>query len=317
MEDTFRVKIDKIFGSLSSSPTASTSSSPTSLWYLADERSREKQGWGPSPYQFDWRRSFPDDLSDDGDEAPSSVPRKPRDYNGEEWLEIKTSIGMDSTLDSEEEEDENDIVALAQQLYGYTDDVNDDDGDDSETESDEREELKQTLKRKGNNQDDDDDDSSKLHKRVRLSSHVREDDDSVMETSFSKVTEYQSGIPDYMRNPSKYTRYAFDECEEVDEESNRRAYMEFLNMLRSKDEPMVVDETPLEFPRSVAFAPKRKPMADGKIENMYKGTSDAIDSIEDSNLSAMEEDETETALCVITRHGRRQYRSKDKEHQEE
>ncbi|CAA7049592.1 unnamed protein product [Microthlaspi erraticum] len=198
---------------------------------------------------------------------------------------------MDSTLDSEEEEDENDLVASGQELYGYTDDVNDDD-------SDECEELEPTLKRKGNNEDDD---SSKLYKRVRFSYDFGDDKGS----GSSSETEYLSGIPDYMRNPTKYTRYTFEECEEVDEEYNRRAYMEFLNMLRSKDEAMVVDdETLVEFPRSVAFAPKSKPTPWETIE-------------EDGYVSAMEEDETETALSVITRHGRRQYRARDKEDQEE
>ncbi|CAA7049594.1 unnamed protein product [Microthlaspi erraticum] len=260
--------MDKIFGALSSSSTASTSLPPTpsSLMYLSDdevsnrnEHSREKKGWGPSPSQFDWRRRrLPDDSSDDEDEAPSSSVsrklklkdlrklklkylRKLKDFIRENCLEIKTSIGMDYTVDIVEEEDENDMIALGQ-LYSYTDDVSDDDDDDSETESYEwEEELEPTLKRKGNNLDDD---SSNLHKRVRFSYDVRDDKGSV----------YLSAIPDYMRNPSKYTRYTFDE------ESNRRAYMEFLNLLRCKDEAMAVDdETLVEFPRSVAFAPKRKP----------------------------------------------------------
>ncbi|CAA7049590.1 unnamed protein product [Microthlaspi erraticum] len=227
MEDNFRAKMDKIFGALSSSSTASTSLPPTSLWYLADdkvcnrnEQSRENKAWGPSPYQFDLSRSFPDDLSVDGDEeTPSSVSHKLKDINGEDWREIKTSIGMDSTLDSEEEEDENDLVASGQELYSRTDDVNDDKGYGSSSE-----------------------------------------------------TEDLSGIADCMRSPTKYTRYTFDECEEVDEESSRREYMEYLYMLRITE-----------------------PMPWKTIEE----------------INAMEEDETETAINVTTRH-HRQYRARYK-----
>lgn len=183
--------------------------------------------------------------------------------------------------------------------------------------------LKPILKRKENLAD------SKLQKRVRFTSDTRDDNssggdkDSVMETSSPDEhivrPDYPSGIPDYMRNPSKYTRYTFDEGE-VDEESNRKAYMEFLNMVRSRDEPLV---EPLgELPTSVAFVPKRKPMAESKVENVDKdrhgrrGAVAVISTIEDSTVSAMEEDEMETAQNVITRPGR-QYRTKALEDQDE
>lgn len=93
------MRIDKIFGSLSSS---SASSSPlSSLWCLADdeidktERSGEKEASGSRPPE-----NVPEDLSVDEDEGESSVSQKPNDYNDEEW-EIKSSIGMDTTLDME------------------------------------------------------------------------------------------------------------------------------------------------------------------------------------------------------------------------
>lgn len=183
--------------------------------------------------------------------------------------------------------------------------------------------LKPILKRKESQAD------SKLQKRVRFSSDVRDDnstggeEDSVMVTSSHDESIVQrdnpSGVPDYVRNPSKYTRYTFDEGE-VDEESNRKAYMEFLNMIRSRDEPL---EDPLvELPRSVAFVPKKKPTAEGKVRDTdkgYEGRRGAIaiiDAIEDSTVSAMEEDEPETALNVVRRPGR-QYRARAKEDQEE
>lgn len=129
---------------------------------------------------------------------------------------------------------------------------------------------------------------------------------------------YPTGIPDYMRNPSKYTRYTF-ESGEVDEESNRKAYMDFLNMIRSKDESLV--DPLMELPRSVAFVPKRKPMAESKVENIDKDCEGrrvaiAVDTIEDCTISAMEEDEPETAQHVTKRPGR-QYRARAKEDPEE
>ncbi|KAL0735931.1 hypothetical protein Bca4012_012141 [Brassica carinata] len=383
MEESFRVRIDKVFGSLSST-TAASSSSLSSLWCLADdeiERNEQSVERDVSEPQPSLAENVPENLSVDGDEGTSSVSQKPEDYNDEEW-EIKSSIGMDTTLDMEEEEDENDKVAVGEELCVYTKDVND-----YETEADEWEELpssfnerekdpranymaaeirlkedadavnklnslhvsevhqdnmsekekalavseeayvgtsddsgglKPILKRKESQAD------SKLQKRVRFSSDTRDDnstggdEDSVMETSIMQ-RDHPSVVPDYVRNPSKYTRYTFDEGE-VDEESNRKAYMEFLNMVRSRDEPL---EDPLvELPTSVAFVPRRKPTDESKEGNTdkgYEGRRGAIatvDAVEDSTVSAMEEDEPETAPSVVRRPGR-QYRARAKEDEEE
>ena len=183
--------------------------------------------------------------------------------------------------------------------------------------------LKPILKRKESQAD------SKLQKRVRFSSDTRDDnstgddEDSAMETSSPEERVVQrvnpSGVPDYVQNPSKYTRYTFDEGE-VDEESNRKAYMEFLNMIRSRDEPL---EDPLvELPTSVAFVPKRKPTGESKVGNTDKGCEGRrgaiaiVDAVEDSTVSAMEEDEPETGVTVVRRPGR-QYRARAKEDEEE
>lgn len=133
MDDSFKVRVDRIFGSLSSSSTASSSSSPfnsslSSLWSLTDDEI-ERREWikGKEEEQppesdleptsffdgrtkvnernlFGFRDDFEDDL-DDLDENPksngsSSKFPKPDDYGGEEW-EIKSSIGRDCTLDYE------------------------------------------------------------------------------------------------------------------------------------------------------------------------------------------------------------------------
>lgn len=105
MEESFRVRIDKVFGSLSSSTDASSSSSLNSLWCLTDEeidrsdRSGEKVASDSEP-QPSFPENVPEDLSVDEDEGRSTVSQKPDDYNDEEW-EIKSSIGMDTTLDME------------------------------------------------------------------------------------------------------------------------------------------------------------------------------------------------------------------------
>lgn len=106
MEESFRARIDKVFGSLASS---SASSAPvSSLWCLAEdeidsnERSGEKDVSEPSSSFPDIRtqENEPTDISIDGEEGQSSGLQKPSDYDDEEW-EIKNSIGMDSTLDME------------------------------------------------------------------------------------------------------------------------------------------------------------------------------------------------------------------------
>lgn len=105
MEESFRVRIDKVFGSLSSSSAAS---SLNSLWCLADDGidTRSDRSGGEKEVSEPHQPSFPendrDDLNnvDEEDEAGSTVLQKPDDYNDEEW-EIKSSIGMDTTLDME------------------------------------------------------------------------------------------------------------------------------------------------------------------------------------------------------------------------
>ncbi|XP_038882099.1 uncharacterized protein LOC120073362 [Benincasa hispida] len=157
MDDSFKVRVDRIFGSLSSSSTSSSpafNSSLTSLWCLTDDEI-ERREWikgkdeeQPEPElestsffngrrkvtdrnSFEFRHDFEDDL-DDLDENPdsngsSSKFPKPDDYGDEEW-EIKSSIGRDCTLDYEEEEDEYDKVAVGKEKDGdrlYMKDITD------------------------------------------------------------------------------------------------------------------------------------------------------------------------------------------------
>ena len=125
MEDSFRARVEKAFGSLPSStiqteqPSSSSLSSP---WCLTDEEIQRNQ-WirdhkedshetetQPQPYfnpdkphdvdfESDEIERDLDDL-DDGEEDSRALKLKPEDYNDEEW-DIKKSIGLDCTLDYE------------------------------------------------------------------------------------------------------------------------------------------------------------------------------------------------------------------------
>lgn len=132
MEDTFRVRVGKVFGSLAGTPSSGPSSSLSSLWSLTDEEI-EKREWNrdkdspepelelelqPQPYNLNSKGDFSNELEkdlldldedveeeeeeEDEEQQPSESANKhkPDDYNDEEW-EIKSSIGLDCTLDYE------------------------------------------------------------------------------------------------------------------------------------------------------------------------------------------------------------------------
>ena len=127
MEDSFRVRVDRIFGSLaSSSNSTSSSSSLTSLWSLTDADIQKKEwnrskgspepepetepqiyrGRGDRKNRSGFRDGLEKDLEDIDEEEDEDVelksrgPLKPDDYDDEQW-EIKSSIGRDCTLDYE------------------------------------------------------------------------------------------------------------------------------------------------------------------------------------------------------------------------
>lgn len=66
-------------------------------------------------------------------------------------------------------------------------------------------------------------------------------------------------IPDYVRNPSRYMRYTLNSSDDMDEESNRRACMDFLNLLKK---PNGIEQEHSEHlvssPKSLIFTPKKK-----------------------------------------------------------
>ncbi|KAJ4840239.1 hypothetical protein Tsubulata_033898 [Turnera subulata] len=426
MEDSFRVRVDRAFGSLTSSssssssaPTATappppppSSSSLSSMWSLTDEEidrnpwNRDKEDPEPESepgfgFQADMIKDL-DDIDDDGEddeqqdeegEEPRGKP-KPDDYNDEEW-EIKNSIGLDCTLDNEEEEDQFDKVAVGKEKpgdrlymkdaadYGIDIDsgttlpisfkdaardpranhlaanlrlkedaeaakkmdslrVSDEDSSsvvNNQINSADDGNLKSILKRKDDlsdskllgNQSD-----SKSEKRVRFDPECKDGDEDEANVVKDKQLEedsadealvyplppdYPSGIPDYMRNPSKYTRYTFDPASDVDEESNRRAYIDFLNMLKKPNAmECETDDTPFDPSKPVTFIPKKKTgdtaaMVDDAVKESVArrkiSVGIAVDDSDDAETSAMEVDEKEISSDVKQRSGR-QYRVKPK-----
>lgn len=130
MEDSFKLRVDRVFGSLSTS----TSENLNSLWSLTDDEIERKE-WNrdkdepeaeaqPNAFFANLRDKKPDswlgeelekdilDLDDGLDEeeteacdslgssSRSAASARGEDYNDEEW-EIKSKIGADCTLDNE------------------------------------------------------------------------------------------------------------------------------------------------------------------------------------------------------------------------
>ncbi|KAL9360760.1 hypothetical protein Peur_048883 [Populus x canadensis] len=428
MEDSFSARVEKAFGSLSSSTVqtqqpSSSSSSISSLWRLTDEEIERNQ-WirdrkedspeietQPQPY-FNPERPHDmdfksdeierdlDDL-DDGEEESRASKLKPEDYTDEEW-DIKKSIGLDCTLDYEEEEDHYDKVAVGREKAGderlYVTAMEDygidiDSGneipssfedvardpranhlaakirlkEDAEaakkmdslrvtvkenTSVSDAGNLKSILKRKKDFQLDsktiENDLDSKLRKRVRFDPECKDGndeeydgvEDTQMETTDSTEEtivyhfspDYPSGIPDHMRNPSKYTHYTFDSSTDVDEESNRGAYMDFLKMLRqAKTAELHPDDDPVDLSKPLTFIPKKKTCAVTLTDNCIDSKQNRDDASEDFKLRrgvplriaagddldtetcAMEEDKPETAADrTSSRRPDRQYRTKAK-----
>lgn len=355
MENSFKDRVDKIFGSLTPSssskpPPSSSKPQPSSslqsgLWSLTDDAIERKE-WKrdvsslsasfdrdeiPCAASFDKlkkerkKKNFEldddmDELDDDEDDGELN-----RSEDGLEDWDIRSSIGLDPTLDNEEEEDEYDKVAEGRENAGerlYMKDVTDqgsylnyynviskslhanrdsranhlaaeirlqEDQVEAQTLNSHNDcdkamecqakasnecgggQLKSILKRKQYNSD------FKSCKRVRFEpgcgtvhkeqALVEIQDISINTSSANDlVSEDQSftvqnapGVPDYLRNPSKYTRYSFDPSTEVDEKSNTRAYMDFSKLVKhSKSTESELEEASSDLPKSVTFIPKKK-----------------------------------------------------------
>lgn len=149
-------------------------------------------------------------------------------------------------------------------------------------------------------------------------------DNSVSEQA-SDPSPYSAGVPDYLKNPSKYTCYTFDSSDDMDEESNRKAYADLFHDLRKRNSDTLMEETPAELPKSIVFTPKKKPENDStaksdselktreNLENKRWSVDITAENTQESEISAMEEDEPGVAVDEGTRISRkpgRQYRMK-------
>ncbi|OWM71388.1 uncharacterized protein LOC116197174 [Punica granatum] len=261
---------------------------------------------------------------DSGNELPSSfgeVNRDPRANYIAAKLRLKEDAEAAGKLDSLSVVEGNANSAANSRVQPAEDDAN----------------LKPILKRKDGQTD------SKTRKRVRFDPECiekapAEAEDIQMETEEAAVTtevsvptkEFSSAVPDYIRNPSRYTYYTFDSSSDMDEQSNRQAYMDFLNTVRKAEGSD--DETPADLPKSVMFVPRKKRNEAAETENGADSLQDkeevsrevpgghrraipigiAAVGDQESEVSAMDEDETESAVNVRSSSKRagRQYRVK-------
>lgn len=344
-DEEFKLRVEKIFGSLRSSTTSPLDQRPP-LWSLTGDevkkewrREDDSTGRDEMPcsssfgdflkeerkYRTEKRKDLEEDDLEDLDD---DVAKQMRGMNGgddDDW-DIKASIGLDKTLDNEEEEDEYDKVASGRDYTGnvFMGDITDhgpylnsenvlhesedhkanrdrcvnylaarmrlkeDDveaqnnyvhfGRDTENEkplsktSDTRSPLKPILKRKDSSE------GCKPQKRVRFDPAFKNDSEEAPEKSqeFPVNTPSRNGVslaedaprvPDYILNPSKYTRYNFDSSSEVDEESNTRACMDILKLAKEfKPKGSEQDDAPSDLPK-VTFIPKKKVARNVQAEN--------------------------------------------------
>lgn len=182
--------------------------------------------------------------------------------------------------------------------------------------------LKSILKKRGNQAD------SKSEKRVRFDPACKDDcqeedhkgtENLAMDSAASIFPQDSAVLPDYVRNPSKYTHYTFDSSSDLDEESNRKAYMDFLNLLNGPSAMDPEDDIRKNPPKTVTFTPKKR-AGDDSMKNMNKLKEMEEDfpkksfpvCIAESQICEMEEDEPGTPAnnsSSLRKKGRR-YRTK-------
>lgn len=155
---------------------------------------------------------------------------------------------------------------------------------------------KSILKRKDDNAD------AKPKKRVRFDPGCMLDTDEGSEkiqyssvgTSTVDATDsddapqlaWNSCVPDYILNPSKYTRYSFDSSDKFIDESNTKTCMDVLTLIKNskaKGGGPDLKNASGDLPKSVVFIPKKK-AGDMKTENM---TSEIKENKEDDAKQLM------------------------------
>ncbi|CAO2842741.1 unnamed protein product [Amaranthus hypochondriacus] len=423
MDDkAFSDRVKKTFGSLFASLEPSPASSTKPLWSLTDAQV-EKKEWrrdkdtsdrdsNPCSSSFNeflsqsrqnsrkiikkCREGHQNDLQDVDDDEDEGGDDEKDDII--DW-DVKSSIGLDSTLDNEEEEDNFDKVAIGRENAGdrlymsnvtaghdshfITDDfpgavgsrgkdpranrwaaiirLKEDDAEAAAqtekpkpgqppTTSDKNStyaegldklkplsteslgKLKPILKRK------EIESTSKPSKRVRFDPAFVGNGDGTGELTGKDTStqiinqpvsdEKVSKVPDYMRNPSSYTRYSLDSTDEMSNKSNTNAYMDFAETVNERSGgPGSSSDVHTDLPKSVTFVPKKKSDtskavdnedsqsrgSDAKLTSVQSTFLDMASNEQESEVGDMEVDEPETNAAVDTKKQGRQYRTKPQE----
>ncbi|XP_059294377.1 uncharacterized protein LOC132047362 [Lycium ferocissimum] len=299
MDDSFSVRVEKVFGSLTATSNLS------SVWSLTDDEIAKRE-WDRDAELLDFDSKpcpphidgfFAKTLDDDDESA------------------IRSAIGLDSALDHEEEEDEFDKVAVDSEKEKqqpsdrfYMRDVSD-----YGISADIYDELPLTLqdvKRdpRANHE------AAKLRLKEDAEAALREGHLGYMPPPHPSKTKGHddahspkklklkedsklppdSSIPDYIRNPAKYTCYTLDVSDDMDEESNRKAYMDFLSLMKKQSQ--LDDDSSTNFQKSPTFNPRMKQPAGTIIKHGVEAEQMQVkNTIPLGIVSAMEEDESSIA----------------------
>jgi hypothetical protein len=182
--------------------------------------------------------------------------------------------------------------------------------------------------------DDADGDEKEGTRDVRMKTSSMEEDAALNQPS--KLKEFASAVPDYIRNPSRYTHYTFDSSTDMDDKANKEAYMSFLAQIKASNASSQTDEALDDLP-SVTFIPKKKSgdvtmgenetasklkldvVKEGANKKTFPVSIAAIDDTETSDVCAMEEDEQEVIEDTkkSSQKSTRKYRKKTEDNLEE
>lgn len=177
--------------------------------------------------------------------------------------------------------------------------------------------LKPILKRR------DTGDDPKPKKRVRFDPEFKEEEKSISEAAPppTGMDDKSTGVPDYIRNPSKYTKYTFSSTDGNDEEMNRKAFQEFQSLINQSNRTRAELDPSFELPTSVAFTPRKKLTEDAMSIDVSPTATNEVAAVSSSCLVGvavgvgnetceMEEDFVEEKPTITSKPATRRYRSK-------
>lgn len=166
----------------------------------------------------------------------------------------------------------------------------------------------------------------KSQKRVRFNNNSSEGNCSIKEEGLNMIQD--TSVPDYIRNPSNYTLYTFDTAADMDDDSNRKAYLDFLSLVRKPGTTAVQhqqDDMANNPPKSVIFNLKKMNLdihtdkVGNKFPNVHVEKHSQVgivlsDDVPEDEVSAMEEDDSRIAIDTMntTWKPSRQYRMRTK-----